>query len=78
MCFQAQRQIQGTHTAEAELEPLKRRYGLDKPIYMQYLLWAKGFVRGDFGRSFEYNREVRDLIWERLGFTMTIASGSLL
>ena len=76
--FQAQRQIQGTHTAEAELESLKRRYGLDKPIYMQYLIWAKGFVRGDFGRSFEYNREVRDLIWERLGFTMTIASGSLL
>ena len=76
--FQAQRQIQGTHTAEAELESLKRRYGLDKPIYVQYLIWAKGFVRGDFGRSFEYNREVRDLIWERLGFTMTIASGSLL
>lgn len=76
--FQAQRQNQGTHTAEAELEALKRRYGLDRPIYVQYLIWAKGFVRGDFGRSFEYNREVRDLIWERLGFTITIAAGSLL
>ena len=76
--FQAQRQLQGTHTAEAELEALKRRYGLDKPVHVQYLIWVRGFVRGDFGRSFEFNREVNELIWERLGFTVAIASGSLL
>lgn len=76
--FQAQRQLQGTHTAEAELEALKRRYGLDKPVHVQYLIWVRGFVRGDFGRSFEFNREVSELIWERLGFTVAIASGSLL
>jgi len=75
--FQAQRQLQGTHTAEAELEALKRRYGLDRPMYVQYLIWVRGFVRGDFGRSFEYNREVSELIWERLGFTVAIATGSL-
>lgn len=76
--FQAQRQLQGTHTAEAELEALKRRYGLDKPVPVQYWIWVKGFVRGDFGRSFEFNREVSELIWERLGFTVAIATGSLL
>lgn len=76
--YQAQRQLQGTHTAEAELEALKRRYGLDKPLYVQYLIWARGFLQGDFGRSFQYNREVKDLIWERLGFTLAIASGSLI
>lgn len=76
--FQAQRQLQGTHTAEAELEALKRRYGLDKPVHIQYLIWVRGFVRGDFGRSFEFNREVSELIWERLGFTVAIATGSLL
>lgn len=76
--FQAQRQLQGTHTAEAELEALKRRYGLDKPVPVQYWIWVRGFVRGDFGRSFEFNREVSELIWERLGFTVAIATGSLL
>ena len=76
--FQAQRQLQGTHTAEAELEALKRRYGLDKPVPVQYWIWVRGFVRGDFGRSFEFNREVSELIWERLGFTVAIASGSLI
>ncbi|GIV77285.1 ABC transporter permease [Litorilinea aerophila] len=76
--YQMQRQIQGTSTAEAELEAIKRRYGLDKPIYVQYWKWATGFVRGDFGRSFQYNREVKDLIWERLGFTALISISTLL
>ena len=75
--FQAQRQNQGTNTAEAELEALKRRYGLDQPIYIQYLKWISGFVRGDFGESFQYNQEVKDLIWARLGYTALIAIFSL-
>ncbi|MEZ4866897.1 MAG: ABC transporter permease [Caldilineaceae bacterium] len=76
--YQAQRQNQGTSTAAAELEALKRRYGLDQPIYVQYWKWVSGFVHGDFGRSFQYNREVKDLIWERLGYTALIATMTLL
>ncbi len=76
--YQAQRQLQGTHTAEAELEALKRRYGLDQPVYVQYWKWVTGFVTGDFGRSFQYNREVSDLIWERLGYTALISASTLL
>lgn len=76
--FQAQRQNQGTQTAEAELEALKRRYGLDQPIYVQYWKWASGFVQGDFGRSFQYNREVKELIWERLIYTAVIAGATLI
>ena len=75
--YKAQREAQGTSTAEAELEALSRRYGLDKPIYVQYWLWVKGFVQGDFGRSFQYNRDVKDLIWERLGYTAAIATCTL-
>ena len=76
--FQAQRQNMGTSTAAAELEALKRRYGLDQPIYVQYWKWISGFVQGDFGRSFQYNREVKDLIWERLAFTAVIATSTLI
>lgn len=76
--YQAQRQMQGTHTAAEELEALERRYGLDKPLWQQYLIWVSGFVRGDFGRSFQYNREVKDLIWERLGYTVLISISTLL
>jgi peptide/nickel transport system permease protein len=76
--YQAQRQNMGTSTAAAELEALKRRYALDQPIYVQYWKWVKGFVRGDFGRSFQYNREVKDLIGERLGYTAVIATATLI
>lgn len=75
--YQAQRQNQGTHTAEAELDALKERYGLDQPLYIQYWRWVSGFVQGDFGESFQYNQEVKDLIWARLGYTALIAAFTL-
>lgn len=74
----AERQMMGTNTAESEIRALEQRFGLDAPVYVQYFRWISGFVRGDFGRSFEYNREVKDLIWERLGWTVVIATATLL
>ena len=74
----AKRHAEGTSTAVAEIEAIKKRYGLDAPVYVQYWKWVTGFVRGDFGRSFEYNKEVSELIWHRLGFTAVIATCTLL
>jgi peptide/nickel transport system permease protein len=54
-----------------------QQYALDQPIYVQYWKWISGFVRGDFGRSFQYNRDVSELIWERLGLTMLISIAAL-
>lgn len=67
----------GDSSSMAQAETLRKRYGLDKPIWQQYLGWVSGFVRGDFGQSFRYEQEVRDLIWERLGFTLLLSIGSL-
>lgn len=53
---------------------LRERLGLDQPAYKQYLIWVKGIItEGDFGLSFAYKRPVGELIWERLGWTVTIA-----
>jgi peptide/nickel transport system permease protein len=68
----------GESVDQAELEALKRRFGLDEPLYMQYFKWAWNFVRGDFGHSFEWNRPVADLIGERLALTVTISTLTLL
>ena len=65
-------------SARARVKELRARYGLDKPMWRRYCLWIGGFVRGDFGESFEYEREVNELIWERLGFTALISVSSLL
>ena len=59
---------------QAQVDALRERYGLDDPIYVQYWKWISGIItRGDFGDSFEWNRPVSDLIWERLGLTMVIS-----
>jgi peptide/nickel transport system permease protein len=62
---------------EAEVEALRHRYGLDQPMVVQYLKWAAGIVRGDFGMSFDWNRPVRTLIGDRLGLTFLLAFLSL-
>ena len=59
---------------QAQIDALRKRYGLDEPVYIQYWKWISGIiVYGDFGDSFEWNRPVSELIWERLGLTVFIS-----
>lgn len=61
------------------LEGLKEQYGLGQPIWVQYFKWMRGILLyGDFGLSFEKNRPVGDLIWERVGWTFAISLMTLL
>jgi len=56
-----------------EIDALKKRYGLDQPVYVQYTKWIWGILsRGDFGQSFRWNKPVRDLIGQRLALTVVI------
>ena len=60
-------------TAE-EIAELRAHYGLDDPWYMQYLNWMKGIIfEGDFGYSFEYGRDVWDVIMDRLYLTLAVS-----
>jgi len=75
--LKAQMQSLGGMTEEEATkvaEQLKRVYGLDKPLAVQYLRWMKGIItRGDFGFSFQYRKSVGEVIWTRLGWTMLVA-----
>ncbi len=52
---------------------LLSQYGLDKPLYVQYLKWMKGLLTLDLGRSFAPDRRpVWDKIKERLPITLLI------
>ncbi len=68
---------QGETIDEAEVARLEARYGLDKPIHLQYASWVAGMFRGDFGWSFEWNRPVSELVWERLGLTFLLSLSTL-
>ncbi len=71
-------QAQGTRVDEAEVASLRRQYDLDLPIYLQYFKWMGKMSRGDFGRSFEWDRPVSDLIGERLALTLIITLFTLI
>jgi peptide/nickel transport system permease protein len=60
--------------AEAAANEYRATYGLDRPVYEQYLRWIQGIVfRGEFGYSFAYKRDVSELIAERLPRTLFLA-----
>ncbi|NEE00385.1 ABC transporter permease [Phytoactinopolyspora halotolerans] len=70
---------QNAEVAQETLEALEQRYGLDQPFYVQYWYWISNIVCcGDFGQSFEWNRPVSSLIWDRLTLTMLLAIVSTL
>lgn len=77
--YTAQLRQQGDNVDQAQLDSLRARYGLGQPVYVQYGKWISGIVlRGDWGQSMEWQKPVKDLIWERLGLTMIISLASLL
>jgi peptide/nickel transport system permease protein len=59
-------------------ENLKKLYGLDKPLHVQYIEWLKRFAKLDFGKSFVDSREVIKKILERIPVTLKINILSLL
>ena len=66
-------EAQGERVDPDHIAFLRRTYGLDQPFMVQYWRWFTGFLRGDMGYSFEFRRQVRDLIGERLALTMLIS-----
>ncbi|MGO7353055.1 ABC transporter permease, partial [Rhizobium ruizarguesonis] len=50
---------------QAERALVIAHYGLDQPLWKQYLLFLKGLLHGDFGNSFVYGRPALGLILER-------------
>jgi len=68
----------GERIDEAEVAALTRQYGLDKPMTIQYLKWAWNALHGSFGMSFEWNKPVEELIWERLALTVVMSFSTLI
>jgi len=54
------------------LRQTKELYGLDKPLYVQYIKWLGRLVTLDFGESFKDHRPVRDKILEALPITLQL------
>lgn len=63
----------GSSMDDATVEALKVQFGVDQPFSVQYGRWLSGLLRGDLGRSLEYQRANAELIGERLLLTIALA-----
>src|SRR5215211_8760734 len=61
-----------------DIADARRRWGLDQPVYVQYLRFLGNIVAGDLGTSFKYADPVILLIGERLPATIELATASML
>lgn len=62
-----------TPTMSAEdLERITHELGLDRPLHVQYLSWARGFVTGHWGRSYRDGRLVLEVIADRVPATVVL------
>lgn len=72
-------QEEGSIASEQTLHELKLKYGIGEPLPMQYFRWISGIVlRGDFGMSFEWDKPVSELLWERFWITVAISIVTLM
>jgi peptide/nickel transport system permease protein len=64
---------------QADIERIRAAHGLDKPVPVQYFVWATNALQGDFGRSIIYpSQPAARLIIERIPNTIQLALAALL
>jgi peptide/nickel transport system permease protein len=67
----------GTSATDQQIETLRRTFGLDRPLPLQYVDWLSHIVRGDFGVSFRTNRPVLPDLVSRFGVTLQLTIVSM-
>ena len=75
--YVAQMSASGGFVSEQEVDALRREYGLDQPMWVQYLRWMKQVVRGRFGMALEWKRPVSEVIGDRLWLTMIVSLAAI-
>ncbi|MFL5115871.1 MAG: ABC transporter permease [Microvirga sp.] len=78
----AELRAQGEAASAAKAEFLIRQYGLDRPVWEQYLVWIgvwpnpegvfSGLLEGDWGWSFEYDKPVNEVVGDALWLTLLV------
>lgn len=71
--YDARLRAQGMVLAESDLAAMRAQYGLDRPVYVQYLIWVRNMLQGNLGISLSWNKPVNELILERLPITIELS-----
>jgi peptide/nickel transport system permease protein len=69
--------LSSTNLPPEAIERIRREYGLDQPLPVQYLSWLGGIFRGDWGYSFATRQPVTTMIGERVTNSLLLMTASL-
>jgi peptide/nickel transport system permease protein len=64
--------IAGPNATTDDITQVRKNYGLDRPLLVQFADWVGHAATGDFGQSYFYKGSVASLIGERLPVTLTL------
>ena len=64
--------IAGPQATQADVEIIRKAYGLDRPLYVQFFAWVGRAAIGDFGQSYFFKESVANLIAQRMPTTLTL------
>jgi peptide/nickel transport system permease protein len=64
--------IAGPQATQADIEIIRKAYGLDRPLYVQFFAWVGRAMVGDFGQSYFFKDSVANLIARRMPITLTL------
>src|SRR5690242_19661223 len=70
--------IAGPSATQADIEAVRKAYGLDRPLTVQFFDWAGRAATGDLGESYFFKTKVSSLIAERMPVTLTLGITGLL
>ena len=73
----AECEAQGEGSCTEKIAIYREQFGLDKPVWQQYLYWVVDLMQGDMGLSFEYNKPVNEIIGESLLLTIIVAGATI-
>lgn len=77
--YVAQLRHSGEYITATQEALMREQFGLNDPLLVQYWRWISAIIlHGDFGRSLEWNMDVKDMIWDRLGLTLAISTLSMI
>src|SRR2546426_3053338 len=74
----AQMSASGSFVSAQEAEALRQQYGLDKPVWVQYLRWMKRVLQGRLGMALEWGGPVSEVIGDRLWLTMAVSVAAII
>jgi peptide/nickel transport system permease protein len=74
----AECEAQGESSCADQIDIYRQEFGLDRPVWQQYLYWISGLLQGDLGISFEYNKPVNEVIGESLLLTIIVSGATII